>query len=286
MPGNFLTADTSFAQWDEGKNTEEKLQQMTSYLYMLLEQLRYTLANLGKENINEAEFKSIAEIITQPVYVRLEGDEGQISALLLTAEGLTSRITDAEGNLSALTQTVNGMTLSVTNGEASSTIRLSANGVTISSARIRFTGVVTFDDLEESGSTVINGDNITTGTIEGRTFRSILSAAGNVGGEIEMCYLHAGNVAGGIRLDDRGAGTTAESKYRMYLYTESVAGVSFAMKLQSAGGLSVEANTNIYMECGTEFIIDAAEIYLRGEVYYNGELLDDLLYAEETETTE
>lgn len=286
MPGNFLTADTSFAQWDEGKNTEEKLQQMTSYLYMLLEQLRYTLANLGKENINEAEFKSIAETITQPVYVRLEDDEGQISALLLTAEGLTSRITDAEGNLSALTQTVNGMTLSVTNGEASSTIRLSANGVTISSARIRFTGVVTFDDLEESGSTVINGDNITTGTIEGRTFRSILSAAGNVGGEIEMCYLNAGNVAGGIRLDDQGAGTTAESKYRMYLYTESVAGVSFAMKLQSAGGLSVEANTNIYMECGTEFIIDAAEIYLRGEVYYNGEPLDDLLYAEESGTTE
>ena len=180
--------------------------------------------------------------------------------------------------------TVNGMTLSVTNGSASSTIRLLANGVQLSSQSISFSGMVTFSDLSTSGETTINGDNITTGTIEaidiygctieGSTFQSVLQANGTVGGEIQFCYLNTRYVAGGIRLDDQGAGTEYERAYRMFIYTNYVRGVGFAMKLQSASGISVEADENVFLYAGTRMTIRGdSGIYLTGDVYVNGTLL-------------
>lgn len=289
MPSNILTTDTSFPQLTEEQSTDEKFGVITNYLYMLLEQLRYSMANLGRENFNDAEFDSIANIITEPVYVQLEGVEGEVASLQLTAQSLTSRITDAEGEVSSLTQTVNSITLTVSNGEYSSTIRLLMNGIVMSSRTIQFTGMVTFADLEGSGTTVINGDNIQTGTIsaidiygciiEGSVFRSVLDYNGDYGGEIEFYYLSTRYLAGGIRLDDQGAGTQYENRYRMFVYTESVAGVAFAMKLQAAGGISIEAGENVYIEASTRLTMDGnivtisgSTVYLDGDVYINGDL--------------
>lgn len=323
MPSNILTTDTSFPQLTEEQSTDEKFGVITNYLYMLLEQLRYSMANLGRENFNDAEFDNIANIITEPVYVQLEGVEGEVASLQLTAQSLTSRITDAEGNIStlqqtsnslmarvqdaegnisslqltaqslttritnaegavsSLTQTVNSITLSVSNGEYSSTIRLLMDGIVMSSRTIQFSGMVTFSDLEGSGTTIINGDNIQTGTIsainisgciiEGSTFRSTLSYNGGVGGEIEFYYLSNYYLAGGIRLDDQGAGTQYENRYRMFVYTESVAGVAFAMKLQAAGGISIEAGEAVYVRAGEGVSINAnSRIDLNGNLYING----------------
>ena len=305
MPSNLLTADTTFPTLTQEQSTDEKFEKITSYLYMLLEQLRYSMGNLDKENFNDAGLEEIANIITEPVYVQLKDDEANIAALTVTAAGLgarlsdaegnitqltatttslTSRISDAEGNISSLTQTVNGMTLSVTNGSSSSTIRLLANGVQLSSQSISFSGMVSFTDLSTSGWTTINGDNITTGTIEaidiygctieGSTFKSVLKANGTVGGEIEFCYLNTNYVAGGIRLDDQGAGTEYERAYRMFIYTNYVQGVGFAMKLQSASGISMEADENVFLYAGTRMTIRGdSGIYLTGDVYVNGTLL-------------
>ena len=305
MPSNLLTADTTFPTLTQEQSTDEKFEKITSYLYMLLEQLRYSMGNLDKENFNDAGMEEIANIITEPVYVQLKDDEANIAALTVTAAGLgarlsdaegnitqltatttslTSRISDAEGNISSLTQTVNGMTLSVTNGSASSTIRLLANGVQLSSQSISFSGMVSFTDLSTSGWTTINGDNITTGTIEaidiygctieGSTFQSVLQANGTVGGEIQFCYLNTRYVAGGIRLDDQGAGTEYERTYRMFIYTNYVQGVGFAMKLQSASGISMEADENVFLYAGTRMTIRGdSGIYLTGDVYVNGTLL-------------
>lgn len=64
-----------------------------------------------------------------------------------------------------ISQSLNSIKLNVKNNDKSSTIELKHDGITISSGEIDFTGTVTFNDLETSGSTVINGSNITTGTI-------------------------------------------------------------------------------------------------------------------------
>lgn len=323
MPSNLLTADTSFPQFTRETSDGEKIEKITSYLFMLLEQLRYSLANLDKDNFNEAGLDELGKIIIDPVYVRLEGAEGgihelnvtaqllssriedaegnvsqlqqtaktltsriedaegNVSLLQQTAQSLSSRISDAEGNVSTLLQTVSGMRLSVVNGDSSSTITLTANGVGISSQNIQFTGMVTYSGLS-GGTTTIDGACIKTGTIsavnisscniEGCTFRSVMQGYGSYGGEIQFCYLYPSWVAGGIRLDDQGAGTVDEAKYRMFLYTNYVGGISFAMKLQSAGGVSISSPRIVYLNGGTELRAEAGNIYLNGNVYINGAL--------------
>lgn len=164
MPGNLLSVDTSFPTFTPEQTNEQKLDVVTNYLYMLLEQLRYTLANLGAGNFNETELDEIGMKITQPIYVDLENAAGAIAELTLTADQLTSRLEDAEGNISSIEQYARSITLSVSNGETSSTIKLLAGGVQIASQIIKMDGLVTFTGLEE-GTTVINGGCIQTGLI-------------------------------------------------------------------------------------------------------------------------
>ena len=165
MPGNLLSADTSFPTFTPEQTNEQKLDVVTNYLYMLLEQLRYTLANLGAGNFNETELNEIGLKITQPIYVDLENAAGAIADLTLTADQLTSRLSNAEGDISAIDQYARSITLSVTNGETSSTVNLLAGGVQIASQTISMSGLVTFTGLS-SGTTTINGACIKTGTID------------------------------------------------------------------------------------------------------------------------
>lgn len=72
---------------------------------------------------------------------------------------------------------IEGITLSASTNGTSSTITLKSGSTTITSAQIKFTGLVTFTDLYTSGSTQINADNITTGSITTR----ITSATQGVG---------------------------------------------------------------------------------------------------------
>ena len=355
MPGNFLRADTGLSTLGAGGTADEKIERITDYLYMLLEQLRYTLSNLQVENFNEAELDDLIDTITEPIYVSLENEsenvaklsltadrlvsrmssaegdlselgqtaaslisristaEGGLSELSQTATALVSRISSAEGSVSALTQTLYGITLSVENGSDSSSIKLLSNGVQIgSSGTIRLDGMVSFSDLASAGGrTVINGANIKTGIIdavdvEGVTFRSLLSRGGDIGGEIKMYYAEIDRardltLAGGIRLDDGGAGNSTDSRYRMFIHTDTVdhdgIAIPFAMKLESAGGFSIVSGERAYIESGNNFTlvtradshiyigttqgedrraggvhIGAAgeDVYLNGNVYING----------------
>ena len=47
MPSNLLNADTGFPDLMGNQSTDEKFRMVSDYLYMLLEQLRYSMANLG-----------------------------------------------------------------------------------------------------------------------------------------------------------------------------------------------------------------------------------------------
>lgn len=186
MPSNLLTVDTAFPAFTEEQTTDQKLDVVTNYLYMLLEQLRYTLQNLGMGNFNGAELTELGLMISEPISVHLESLEGNLLDLSITTNGLsaqienvagsvhdleitadqlTSQIEDAEGNISALDQYAKSITMSVTNGETSSTVKLLAGGVEIASQVISMNGLVTFTGLED-GTTVINGGCIQTGSID------------------------------------------------------------------------------------------------------------------------
>ena len=168
------------------QTNEQKLDVVTNYLYMLLEQLRYTLQNLGMGNFNGAELTELGLMISEPISVHLESLEGNlldlsittnglsaqienvagsVHELELTADQLSSRIEDAEGDISSIDQYARSITLSVSNDKTSSTIKLLAGGVQIASQVIQMDGLVTFTGLE-AGTTVINGGCIQTGTID------------------------------------------------------------------------------------------------------------------------
>lgn len=117
MPSNMLTTDTSFPQLTDKQTTDEKFSVITNYLYMLLEQLRYSMANLGRENFNDTAFQDIANLITEPVYLQLKDVDGNLASLTITAEQLISRMTDAEGNISVLQQTADSLTSRVSDTE-------------------------------------------------------------------------------------------------------------------------------------------------------------------------
>ena len=129
MPSNLLAVDTGFPQLTEEQSAEEKFSVITNYLYMLMEQLRYSMANLGAGNFNDAELDAIGKTITAPIYIDLENAAGAIHELRITADQLTSRMEDAEGNISSIEQYARSITLEVSNGETSSSIKLLADGV-------------------------------------------------------------------------------------------------------------------------------------------------------------
>ena len=373
MPSSILNTDIMFPNLS-GKSTEQQVFTIMNYLYMLKEQLTYSLSNLGLDNINANSFNEIAGIINQPVILRLDGvdgslaeinvnlgtvstqlqdaegnisslqqtaaslsaqledaegnisaiyqiseslstrvedAEGNITTLFQTSDSLTSRVTSAEGNISSLQQTatsltsdisdlegnyttlqqtVSGLRITASNGTQSSTLTLTSNGVQLSSTNLQITGMVTFADLSTSGRTTINGGNITTGiisaidissvtidgsSITGSTFETILTGYG-AGGEVKCYYLSNASdnyLAGGLRLDDEGGSGNAQ--YRLFLYTKNVLGTSFALKLQSAGSMSLESNANIYMNASGsgEISISAGTVNLIGTVRVNGTII-------------
>lgn len=311
MPSNWLYIDTNFPTFTGEESSEEKITTIQNYMFMLVEQLRYSLHNLDLSNMNKTAVERYETSITEPIYARIEDSEENIADLALTAEGLGLRLSNAEGNITSLTataeglsiqisdaeddilqlgitadglatqisnaqgqisslqQTVDGFALSASNGSNSSYLYLTSNGIILSSARITFSGMVTFLDLSTSGATTINGGNITTGiiraitlqgndiiggTITGATLRSV-SGSDN-GLEIYYGAVSRNLLVGGIRFDDNGRGTEDEARYSMFIYTNS-GYMDWAMKLLSAGGMSLESGGNIYIEASTNLTLRA-----------------------------
>lgn len=58
MPSNLMFADASFPKIEVGEDPQESIRKIQNYLFMLLEQLRYTLQNLGEGNFNDAEMQA------------------------------------------------------------------------------------------------------------------------------------------------------------------------------------------------------------------------------------
>lgn len=203
MPGNILSADTQFPNFAGQENPAEQIRTIRNYLYMLLEQLRYTLNNLDAGNFNTEGLKEIQDAISQPILKqlsdtdgnlaelqvtaaglasRVSSNEGDISQLEQTAQGLSSRVGDAEGNISSLQQTANGLSSRVTSAEGNiSSLQQTANGLSsrvsnaegsISSLSQTASGLETrVANAEGAVSTVsqkVNGVTVTTGY--GQTF--------------------------------------------------------------------------------------------------------------------
>lgn len=101
MPSSILNTDIMFPNLS-GKSTEQQVFTIMNYLYMLKEQLTYSLSNLGLDNINANSFNEIAGIINQPVILRLDGVDGSLAEINVNLGTVSSQLQDAEGNISSL----------------------------------------------------------------------------------------------------------------------------------------------------------------------------------------
>lgn len=175
------------------------------------------------------------------------------------------------------------ITLKVENGDHSSVLQLMAEEVLLASATIELKGLVSFADLKESGKTIINGENITTGTLKAIDLYALAAEGATSEGSMRLCYQDYDKVVGGIQLDAGGAGTDDENQYRMFIYTDKVDGKAFAMKLRSADAMSLSAVEGVYISGGKGVQISAPSdsmsvdgqrvaIVLAGDVRINGRL--------------
>jgi len=115
------------------------------------------------------EVDGLSSSITQTansLSARITSTDGRVASLDADLDKIATRVTNAEGNLSTIEQYAKGITLSVqSNSDTSSTISLTSGGTQISSAEIKFTGVVTFNDLKNTTTTIINGGAIQAETV-------------------------------------------------------------------------------------------------------------------------
>ena len=117
MPSNWLYIDTNFPTFTGEEETEEKVSTIQNYLFMLVEQLRYSLRNLDGGNMNPAAVERFTGTITEPIYGRIEDAEGNITQLGVTAKGLAVKIENAEKDITAVTVTAKGLAVRVSDAE-------------------------------------------------------------------------------------------------------------------------------------------------------------------------
>lgn len=97
--------------------------------------------------------------------------DGSLTQLELLHNQMSVQVENSAGEISRLTQTANEFDISlrskVDDDSIIASINASTEGIKINANKVNITGVVTFNDLKNEGSTVINGSNVTGGTITG-----------------------------------------------------------------------------------------------------------------------
>lgn len=130
MPSNWLYIDTNFPSFTQKESVNDKVETMQDYLFMLVEQLRYTLHNLDLSNMNKTATDEFVKQITDPIYGEIKDAEGNITQVALVAEGLAARIGDAEGSITQLGVTADGLAARISSAEGNITqLQATAKGL-------------------------------------------------------------------------------------------------------------------------------------------------------------
>ena len=129
MPTTFQLVETTFPN-GEGKTTQEQINGVYDYLFVLLEQLRYTLFNLDESNLNQDALIEFIKNINEPIYAKIEDTDKNVNEISITAKGLDARLSNAEGDITQLDTTAKGLQVSVSNLDGAITnIKTDVNGI-------------------------------------------------------------------------------------------------------------------------------------------------------------
>lgn len=249
MPSNWLYIDTNFPSFTQKESASDKIETMQDYLFMLVEQLRYTLHNLDLSNMNKTAADEFVKQITDPIYGEIKDAEGNITQVALVAKGLAARIGDAEGNITQLQATAQGLSASISNLDGAITnIKADVNGIRATvSTKIDATQAQSIFDQSATGFTLgaTSGEN---GTIFKLNYNGVQVAST---GSIDLCVdavniygtLTAGALRGGS-VSLLAGDTPVGSMDLAYTGTGQV-GVGLTA---TYGGMKMHAAGNIFLE--------------------------------------
>ena len=183
MPSNWLFVDTNFPTFTGEESTDEKISTMQNYMFMLVEQLRYSMQHLDSSNITEIDMDTtkiysggtlLQSIIKDnEKFSIIEQNLNEIHAAVYGKNG-GSDVVIGEGGIIAQ---VKGLQDSV-----SSTVRLDKYGLLVTGSgkdTVQITGDAIFfgdpddDDNDGTLSSFISKELIASPTIAGAKFQNL-----------------------------------------------------------------------------------------------------------------
>nr|DAT93566.1 MAG TPA: hypothetical protein [Caudoviricetes sp.] len=248
MPTTFQLVETTFPN-GEGKDTQEQINGVYDYLFVLLEQLRYTLFNLDGSNINQNALSEFIKNISEPIYAKIEDTDKNVNELSITAKGLAARIGDAEGNITQLQATAQGLSASISNLNGSVTnLTADVNGIRATvSTKIDATQAQSIFDQSATGFTLgaTSGEN---GTIFKLNYNGVqIASTGTVDLHVKSVNIDGTLTAGALRGGSVSllAGDTSVGSMDLAYTGTGQVGVGLTA---TYGGMKMHAAGNIFLE--------------------------------------
>lgn len=247
MPTTFQLVETTFPN-GEGKNTQEQINGVYDYLFVLLEQLRYTLFNLDGSNINQNALSEFIKNISEPIYAKIDDTDKNVNEISITAKGLDARLSDAEGNITQLDTTAKGLQVSVSNLDGAITnIKTDVNGLRATvSGKIDATQAQSIFDQSAQGFTLAatSGEN---GTVFKLNYNGTQIAST---GSIDL-YVDAVNIYGTLTATeiegDRITVRNDAGRRCGDIYTEYASTADYKMTLESKAMELNATSGNLYL---------------------------------------
>ena len=287
MPSNWLYIDTNFPSFTQKESVNDKVETMQDYLFMLVEQLRYTLHNLDLSNMNKTAADEFVKQITDPIYGEIKDAEGNITQVALVAEGLAARIGDAEGNITQLQATAQGLSASISNLNGSVTnLTADVNGI-----RAQVSGKIGTSEAQTLIDQSLNGITLSATSGEsGTIFKlmydgAVLASTGsvdlyvdavNIYGTLTATKLRGGSISV-VDDDDNECGTIQTTYASSSDYKLDIS--SSAMELFAEDGSLFIASgwdrTNKY-HASIEVDGNSEEVQIKGGVIPNADNVYDL----------
>lgn len=306
MPTAFQLVETTFPQ-PNGQSTDEQITEIYDYLFVLLEQLRYTLFNLDTSNMNQNALDGFLQSITDPIYARIKDDEENINDLSITAQGLSAQISDAnqnitqlsatstalaarlstaEGNITSLGATANGLSARISTAEGN----ITSLNATASGLQAQVSGKIDSSQAQSLIDQAIDGISMTVSSGEnGTTFKLksngvTIASTGAVDLYVDAVNVYGTLTAGKLQSDEIGI-LDSDGNECGTIYTTWAASSDYKIEIDSSaielfaedGSLFLGSIWNRTNKYGASVEIDgnSAEVQIKGDVipnkgdYYN-----------------
>jgi hypothetical protein len=248
VPTTFQLVETTFPN-GEGKDTQEQINGVYDYLFVLLEQLRYTLFNLDGSNINQNALSEFIKNISEPIYAKIEDTDKNVNEISITAKGLDARLSDAEGDITQLDTTAKGLQASISNLDGAITnIKADVNGIRATvSTKIDATQAQSIFDQSATGFTLgaTSGEN---GTIFKLNYNGVqVASTGTVDLHVKAVNIDGTLTAGALRGGSVSllAGDTPVGSMDLAYTGTGQVGVGLTA---TYGGMKMHAAGNIFLE--------------------------------------